>query len=74
MHATPEESVDEFRIDRSHLSVERLTEPDDALVYWLTRPVEERLQAVELLRTTFYGASAGEGLQRVLEVAQLTPR
>jgi len=53
----------------------RLTDPDDALGYWLSRPVEERLRALEFLRRTFYGyTSAREGLQRVLEVAQLEPR
>ncbi len=55
-------------------SVARLTDPDDAPEYWLSRPVEERLRALELLRRTFYGDSASEGLQRVLEVAQLEQR
>ena len=68
------EEHEEFRLDRSHFSVTRLTDPDDAVAYWLTRPVVERLQALELLRRTFYGyTSATEGLQRVLEVAQLKP-
>jgi hypothetical protein len=66
---------DEPRLDRSHFSVVNLTDPDDAVEYWLTRPVEERLQALELLRRTFYGdTSTGEGLQRVFEIAELEPR
>ena len=52
---TPEDCSTDFRLDRSHFSVARLTDPDDALQYWLSRPVEERLCALELLRRTFYG-------------------
>lgn len=72
---TEGEERTDFRLDRTHLSVVRLTDPDDAVEYWLSQPVEERLRALELLRRTFYGyTSAGEGLQRVLEVSQLEPR
>jgi len=75
MGIAPEDGLGEFRLDRTQFSVVRLTDPDDAVAYWLSRPVEERLRALELLRRTFYGyTSAGEGLQRVLEVAQLEPR
>ena len=66
----PEDGIEEVRLDRTQFSVVRLTDPDDAVAYWLSRPVEERLRALELLRRTFYGyTSASEGLQRVLEVA-----
>ena len=66
---------EEFRMDRSHFSVVNLTDPDDSVAYWLTRPLEERWRALELLRRTFYGhARTGEGLQRVLEVAKLERR
>ena len=54
MDPTSNEEHEEFRLDRSHFSVTRLTDPDDAVAYWLTRPVVERLQAIELLRRTFY--------------------
>ena len=75
MGMAPEDGIDEFRLDRTQFSVVRLTDPDDAAGYWLSRPVEERLRALELLRRTFYGyTSASEGLQRVLEVAQLEQR
>ena len=75
METTGNEQNEEFRLDHTHFSVARLTDPDDAVAYWLTRPPVERLQALELLRRTFYGyTSATEGLQRVLEVAQLKPR
>jgi hypothetical protein len=67
-----EEGLEEFRLDRTRFSVVRLTDRDDAVEYWLSRPVEERLRALELLRRTFYGyTGASEGLQRVLEIAQL---
>ena len=67
-----EDGPEEFRLDRTQLSVVRLTDRDDAVEYWLSRPVEERLRALELLRRTFYGyTGASEGLQRVFEVAQL---
>jgi hypothetical protein len=65
---------DDLQIDRSSFSVGRLTDPDDALTYWLSRPVLERLQALELLRRTFYGADADARLQRVFEVAKLESR
>jgi hypothetical protein len=67
----PQHSIDEPKLDRAKFSVVRLTDPDDSLEYWLSRPVEERLQALEHLRRTFYGNSASEGLQRVLEVVEL---
>ncbi len=72
MKAVPEGEAKEYRLDRTQVSVARLTDRDDAVEYWLSRPVEERLQALELLRQTFYGdASVTGGLQRVLEVAEL---
>jgi len=75
MGTASEDGFEDFQIDRTQFSVVRLTDPDDAVAYWLSRPVEERLRALELLRRTFYGyTSASEGLQRVLEVAQLEPR
>lgn len=75
METSREGQADEFRLDRAHFSVARLSDPDDAPGYWLSRSVEERLRAIEFLRRTFYGyTDAGEGLQRVLEIAQLERR
>jgi hypothetical protein len=75
MAAAPDKNTDEFRLDRTHFSVVRLTDPDDALEYWLSRPVEERLRALEHLRRTFYGDTVASGrLQRVLEVVKLEQR
>jgi HAMP domain-containing protein len=75
MGTPPDESIDEPRLDRTQFSVARLTDPDDALAYWLSRPVEERLRALERLRRISYGDTvASERLQRVLEVARLERR
>jgi hypothetical protein len=71
MDTVPEEPVEEFRLDRTKFSVVRLTDPDDSVEYWLSRPVVERLQALEYLRRISYGPSASEGIQRVLEVVKL---
>lgn len=69
------EQTEDLRLDRARLSVVRLTDPDDSADYWLSRPVEERLRALELLRRTFYvSAGSTEGLQRVLEVVKLERR
>jgi hypothetical protein len=76
----PDDPTLDFHLDRTHFSVASLTDPDDSPAYWLSRPVEERLRALELLRRTFYGytgdgyGDADEGLQRVLEVAKLKRR
>ncbi|HME08403.1 MAG TPA: hypothetical protein VKG25_15210 [Bryobacteraceae bacterium] len=70
MGAEPDD-IDDLRLDRTQFSVARLTDPDDSLEYWLSRPVEERLRALEFLRRTFYGPSASERIQRVLEVSKL---
>jgi hypothetical protein len=74
MGTVPEEPTEAFRLDRTQFSVARLTDPDDALDYWLSRPIEERLRALELLRRIFYGDAACGRIQRVLEVVQLERR
>jgi hypothetical protein len=62
----------DLKVDRTAFSVASISDPDDALPYWLTRPVSERLEALELLRRICYGeAAASARLQRVLEVAEL---
>jgi hypothetical protein len=75
MDIGPENRSEDFQLDRTEFSVGHVTDPDDAVAYWLSRPPEERFRALELLRRTFYGyTDASEGLQRVLEVVQLEPR
>ena len=67
--------LESLKVDRTQFTVARLEDRDDSPAYWLTRPVEERIAALELLRHTFYDYSeTGEGRQRVLEVAKLDRR
>ena len=42
----------------------------DDLAYWLNRPPEERISAVEILRRQYYGSS--ERLQRVSRIVERT--
>ena len=41
---------------------------NDTLAYWLSRPVKERIAAVEILRKQFIGSS--ERFQRTIRVIQ----
>lgn len=45
-----------------------LSEMRDDLVYWLSRPQEERIETVEYLRRQYHGDTAR--LQRVARVVQ----
>ena len=66
---------EDLRLDRDHFEISTLAAPDDSLPYWLSRTPQERLQAVESLRRIFHGADYdAQGLQRVLELAQLERR
>jgi hypothetical protein len=42
--------------------------PKDDLAYWLGRPPEERIEAMEILRREWFGDTAG--LQRTARVVQ----
>ena len=57
------------RIDRTQFSVAKLTDKVDSLEWWLSRPVSERLEGIELLRRTFYGDAVGGRLSE--EAAQV---
>jgi len=60
-------------------SVERVVtkkvvgDPDEPWRYWLTRPIEERIDAVEELRREHHGWVSGSEprLPRVLEIIRL---
>lgn len=42
--------------------------PKDDLAHWLSRPPEERIEAVEMLRRQFYGSvSRLEGIVRIIK-------
>jgi hypothetical protein len=67
--------LDEIRLDKTAFAVETLGQEPDDLAYWLSRPVEERWAALELLRMVNYGYDpAHEGFQRVLEIIDIGER
>ena len=43
-----------FRLDKTKFEVVDMDAPDDTVGYWLTRPPEERIQALEMLRMIAY--------------------
>ncbi len=62
-----------FKLDRTAFAVTTLQGQNaDALPYWLSRPIEERLAAVEYLRRQQHGT--GAKLQRVMVVIERAPR
>jgi len=57
----------ELRVDRSVLSVAGLHDADDR--YWLSRSIDERLEAIEIQRQIVYGyGPVAPRIERVLEV------
>ena len=62
-------------VNRSTVVVQSLHDEPDDRGWWWTRPVSERLAAIEIMRRTVYGRAATDGrLQRVLEITQREPR
>ena len=71
----PPATDDRLKMDKSAFSVASLHDEPDEVAYWRSKTPSERLEAVELMRQVVYGytpASAAR-LQRVLELAELTP-
>ena len=63
--------IDEFRMDRTSISVAKVSTPSDAREYWKSRTMEERLAALELTRQIFYAYDPDTSrLQRILEVTR----
>ncbi|NUN97372.1 MAG: hypothetical protein HUU16_14500 [Candidatus Omnitrophica bacterium] len=59
------------RVDRTKLTFASLDDPSDEKEYRSTKTVEERLQAVEMMRRMAYGEGAVTArLQRVLEIVE----
>jgi hypothetical protein len=59
-----------LKIDRTAIKVTSIKESDDN-EYWQTRPPEERLVALELLRQIAYGYEQDTArIQRVIEIAE----
>ncbi len=60
---------DEMRIDRTVMSVVTTETPSDAIAYWQTRSIAERLEALELTRQVFNGYDPDTTrMERVLTV------
>lgn len=58
-------------MDRTAFSLVTTDTPSDALAYWLTKTMAERLEALELTRQVFNGYDPDTTrLQRVLEVVK----
>ena len=63
--------LEETRMDRTAFSAVTTDTPSDALAYWLTKTMAERLEALELTRQVFNGYDPDTTrLQRVLEVVK----
>jgi hypothetical protein len=68
------QAIDTFKMDKQTLTVTSLSEESDEKEYWLSKTPQERLEALELMRQINYGYNPiTDRLQRVLEVAKLTP-
>ncbi len=64
--------VQTSKMDKTVLSVTSLTDQSEDRTYWLSKTPQERLEAVEFLRTLNYGYDATSArLQRVLATAPL---
>lgn len=62
--------IDEYRMDRTVISVVPSGTPDDTTEYWRTKTIQERLEALELTRQVFNAYDPDTTrFQRVLEVA-----
>jgi hypothetical protein len=57
------EDIPEIRLDKRQINVVDLIDGLDEIEYWKNTTIKERLQHLERLRRTFYGA-------RVIEVVQ----
>ena len=66
---------DFMKVDRTAVSIARLSDPPDDAAYWLSRSPLDRLEAVEMWRQLNYGYDpATARVQRVLEVTRRPPR
>ena len=70
MNSDIEPVLPEIRLDKTKIRVVDGTDDSDEIEYWRHTSIKERLQQLERLRRTFYGARARARLQRVIEVVQ----
>jgi hypothetical protein len=65
------EKLDKFRVDRTVMEVGKVSDRHSDREYWLSKTIQERLEALEMLRQLAYGYDAATArLQRVLEVVK----
>ncbi len=58
-------------MDKTSFEIISMNQESNDRDFWLTRPVEERLNAIEFLRRQFYDYDpVTSRLQRVLEIAE----
>jgi hypothetical protein len=69
--SAPNEGIRQ-KLDRSAFSTGTLDEQTrEYVASWRTRPVEERISAVQFMRTVMYGKDAASGrLQRLLQISE----
>ncbi len=60
----------ELRVDRSAFSLGWLGE-DDMIAYWHSRTIEERWQAIEIMRQIVYGYGPELKMKKVLEILKV---
>ena len=53
---------------KKNIKIMTLRDKDDALAYWLSKPSNERIEAVEILRRQFIGST--ERFQRTIRIIQ----
>ncbi len=67
--------LNETRLDKSAITFGTLEDEGDNRAFWRGKSVEERLEALELMRQIAYGYDPDTSrLQRVLEFAELSCR
>ncbi|MGL5034242.1 MAG: hypothetical protein ACRC6M_10635 [Microcystaceae cyanobacterium] len=63
---------EEYRVNRSVISITNLTDTNDEKSYWLKTTPGQRLRALEMMRQINYGYDAtNTRLQIVFEIAEL---
>jgi hypothetical protein len=62
--------IPELQLDKTKITVVRDLDDTDEIGYWRNATTKERLQHLELLRRTVYGARARARLQRTIEVVE----
>ena len=67
--------LDSLKLDRTALSIGRLSERSDEKEYWISKTPYERLAATEIMRQIIYGYNPSTTrLQRILSVTQQPSR